>query len=101
MLLYLVQSSISLVMFYIIFRFAFSAMTFHHWNRLFLIGAVILSLLRPWTNDWIGGLWIDTHYVSWSYITEEVVIYASGQNEKVLSEGQSTFPWFWIIYITG
>lgn len=77
-------------------------MTFHHWNRLFLMGAVILSLVLPWTNDWFGVLRTDTQYVPWSYLAEEVVIYASDQKGKVLSAGQVTnVPWISIIYITG
>ena len=45
--IYILKSSVCLVLFYLFFRVLLSKETFHHFNRVALLGVLFLSLLIP------------------------------------------------------
>jgi len=47
MLVYLVKANLALVLCWALYRVAFRKLTFFQWNRIYLMGSVILSLLLP------------------------------------------------------
>jgi len=48
--IYLLKVSLGILVFYLLYRFLFSRYTFFRFNRYFLLGGMILSLLLPWIH---------------------------------------------------
>lgn len=55
-LIYLLEANISLMLFIGLYRFGFERLTFFEWNRAYLLGGLLISLVIPFVNfptfDW-------------------------------------------------
>ena len=92
MLTYLLQSSTCLIILYGIYHFVLAEMTFFRHNRIYLLGAIILSLLLPAIAPYIVMSEEQLPVVHWSYIAAEMenvyVRYDAGYDyETMLWEG--------------
>jgi len=72
MLTYFLQSSSCLIIFYGIYHFVLAEMTFFRHNRVYLLGAIILSLLLPAIAPYIVMSEEQIPVVHWSYIAAEM-----------------------------
>ncbi|MBP6446186.1 MAG: energy transducer TonB [Saprospiraceae bacterium] len=97
---YLIQASICLIILYGIYHFVLSELTFFRHNRVYLIGAIILSLLVPAIAPYIVMSQEQIPVVHWSYIAAEMEsVYVQ------YDEGFDYTMWMWallgVIYFTG
>ena len=72
MLTYLLQSSTCLIILYGIYHFVLAELTFFRHNRVYLLGAIILSLLLPAIAPYIVMSEEQIPVVHWSYIAAEM-----------------------------
>lgn len=88
MLTYLLQSSTCLIILYGIYHFVLAEMTFFGHNRVYLLGAIILSLLLPAIAPYIVMSEEQLPVVHWSYIAAEMenvyVRYDAGYNYETM-----------------
>ena len=98
---YMLKSSVCLAMFYLFYRMLLSKETFHRFNRIALLGVLLLSCLVPMmelTTAEASGL-------SQPFLElEEMVLMVRAEPEGVLTEMSSPFPWralMLLVYIGG
>ena len=98
---YMLKSSVCLAMFYLFYRMLLSKETFHRFNRIALLGVLLLSCLVPMvelTTAEASGL-------SQPFLElEEMVLTVGAESEGVLTETSSPFPWralMLLVYIGG
>ena len=98
---YMLKSSVCLAMFYLFYRMLLSKETFHRFNRIALLGVLLLSCLVPMielTTAEASGL-------SQPFLElEEMVLMVRAEPEGVLTEMSSPFPWralMLLVYVGG
>ena len=98
---YMLKSSVCLAMFYLFYRMLLSKETFHRFNRIALLGVLLLSCLVPMIElttaeaSGLGQPFLEL---------EEMVLMVRAEPEGVLTEMSSPFPWralMLLVYIGG
>ena len=98
---YMLKSSVCLAMFYLFYRMLLSKETFHRFNRIALLGVLLLSCLVPMIElttaeaSGLGQPFLDL---------EEMVLMVRAEPEGVLTETSSPFPWralMLLVYVGG
>ena len=98
---YILKSSVCLVMFYLFYRMLLSKETFHRFNRIALLGVLLLSCLVPMIElttaeaSGLGQPFLEL---------EEMVLMVEAEPEGVLTEMSSPFPWralMLLVYVGG
>ena len=100
-LVYMLKSSVCLAMFYLFYRMLLSKETFHRFNRIALLGVLLLSCLVPMIElttaeaSGLGQPFLEL---------EEMVLMVGAEPEGVLTETSSPFPWrvlMLLVYVGG
>ena len=98
---YMLKSSVCLAMFYLFYRMLLSKETFHRFNRIALLGVLLLSCLVPMIElttaeaSGLGQPFLEL---------EEMVLMVEAEPEGVLTETSSPFPWkalMLLVYVGG
>ena len=98
---YMLKSSVCLAMFYLFYRMLLSKETFHRFNRIALLGVLLLSCLVPMIElttaeaSGLGQPFLEL---------EEMVLMVRAEPEGVLTETSSPFPWralMLLVYVGG
>ena len=98
---YMLKSSVCLAMFYLFYRMLLSKETFHRFNRIALLGVLLLSCLVPMIElttaeaSGLGQPFLEL---------EEMVLMVRAEPEGVLTEMSSPFPWralMLLVYVGG
>ena len=96
-LVYILKSSLCLALFYLFYRLLLSKETFHRFNRIALLGILILSLLIPFCQVTIKQPMEIHDTVS---NLEQFFLYYSIDNQPA----KATFTWAWVLtllYLSG
>ena len=94
---YILKSSVCLAMFYLFYRSLLSKETFHRFNRVALLGVLVLSCLIPMIE-------VTTHDASAFLVLEEMILMAEVEPAGVLDETSNPFPWralMLLVYMAG
>ena len=94
---YILKSSVCLAMFYLFYRLLLSKETFHRFNRVALLGVLVLSCLIPMIE-------VTTHDASGFLVLEEMILMAEVEPAGVLDETSNPFPWralMLLVYMAG
>ena len=94
---YILKSSVCLAMFYLFYRLLLSKETFHRFNRVALLGVLVLSCLIPMIE-------VTTHDASAFLVLEEMILMAEVEPAGVLDETSNPFPWralMLLVYMAG
>ena len=83
---YILKTSVCLAMFYLFYRLLLSKETFHRFNRVALLGVLVLSCLIPMIE-------VTTHDASGFLVLEEMILMAEVEPAGVLDETSNPFPW--------
>lgn len=86
---YILKASVCLVVFYLFYRLLLSKETFHRFNRLALLGVLVLSCLIPLIE-------VTTHEpseVSQPFLSLEEMMLMAEAAPVALSEASAPFPW--------
>ena len=98
---YMLKSSVCLAMFYLFYRMLLSKETFHRFNRIALLGVLLLSCLLPL----IEVTTAEASELGQPFLElEEMVLTVGAESEDVLTETSSPFPWralMLLVYIGG
>ncbi len=68
---YLIKTNLALMLCLALYRVAFRKLTFFQWNRFYLLGSVVLSLILPLIHlPWktFMGMAADTGGIDWTYM---------------------------------
>ena len=88
---YILKASVCLVGFYLFYRLLLSRETFHRFNRMALLGVLVLSGLVPFaegTMQWFSG------FNQPLLELEEMMLMADYESEVVVEEAvAASFPW--------
>ena len=94
---YILKTSVCLAMFYLFYRLLLSKETFHRFNRVALLGVLVLSCLIPMIE-------VTTHDASGFLVLEEMILMAEVEPAGVLDETSNPFPWralMLLVYMAG
>ena len=94
---YILKTSVCLAMFYLFYRLLLSKETFHRFNRVALLGVLVLSCLIPMIE-------VTTHDASAFLVLEEMILMAEVEPAGVLDETSNPFPWralMLLVYMAG
>ena len=94
---YILKSSVCLAMFYLFYRLLLSKETFHRFNRVALLGVLVLSCIIPMIE-------VTTHDASGFLVLEEMILMAEVEPAGVLDETSNPFPWralMLLVYMAG
>ena len=98
---YILKSSVCLAMFYLFYRLLLSKETFHRFNRVALLGVLVLSFLVPLVE-------VTSHEyseMSQPFLSlEEMLLMADIESGGVLEETSVSFPWralMLLLYVLG
>ena len=94
---YILKTSVCLAMFYLFYRLLLSKETFHRFNRVALMGVLVLSCLIPMIE-------VTTHDASGFLVLEEMILMAEVEPAGVLDETSNPFPWralMLLVYMAG
>ena len=94
---YILKTSVCLAMFYLFYRLLLSKETFHRFNRVALLGVLVLSCLIPMIE-------VTTHDASGFLVLEEMILMAEVGPAGVLDETSNPFPWralMLLVYMAG
>ena len=94
---YILKTSVCLAMFYLFYRLLLSKETFHRFNRVALLGVLVLSCLIPMIE-------VTTHEASGFLVLEEMMLMAEVEPAGVLDETSNPFPWralMLLVYMAG
>ena len=94
---YILKTSVCLAMFYLFYRLLLSKETFHRFNRVALLGVLVLSCLIPMIE-------VTTHDASGFLVLEEMILMAEVEPAVVLDETSNPFPWralMLLVYMAG
>ena len=94
---YILKTSVCLAMFYLFYRLLLSKETFHRFNRVALLGVLVLSCLIPMIE-------VTTHDASGFLVLEEMILMAEVEPAGVLDETSTPFPWralMLLVYMAG
>ena len=98
---YILKSSVCLAMFYLFYRLLLSQETFHRFNRVALLGVLLLSCLIPLVE-------VTTHEtsdVSQPFLSiESVLLMADAEPAAGVEDMSAPFPWralMLLVYLTG
>ena len=94
---YILKTSVCLAMFYLFYRLLLSKETFHRFNRVALLGVLVLSCLIPMIE-------VTTHEASGFLVLEEMILMAEVEPAGVLDETSNPFPWralMLLVYMAG
>ncbi len=94
---YILKTSVCLAMFYLFYRLLLSKETFHRFNRVALLGVLVLSCLIPMIE-------VTTHDASGFLVLEEMILMAEVEPAGVLDETSNPFPWralMLLVYVAG
>ena len=94
---YILKTSVCLAMFYLFYRLLLSKETFHRFNRVALLGVLVLSCLIPMIE-------VTTHDASGFLVLEEMILMAEVESAGVLDETSNPFPWralMLLVYMAG
>ena len=94
---YILKSSVCLAMFYLFYRLLLSKETFHRFNRVALLGVLVLSCLIPMIE-------VTTHDASGFLVLEEMILMAEVEPAGVMDETSNPFPWralMLLVYMAG
>ena len=98
---YMLKSSVCLAMFYLFYRMLLSKETFHRFNRIALLGVLLLSCLLPL----IEVTTAEASELGQPFLElEEMVLTVGAESEDVLTETSSPFPWralILLVYVGG
>ena len=87
---YMLKSSVCLAMFYLFYRMLLSKETFHRFNRIALLGVLLLSCLVPM----IEVTTAEASELGQPFLElEEMMLMVGTEPEGVLTETSSPFPW--------
>ena len=98
---YILKSSVCLALFYLFYRLLLSKETFHRFNRLALLGLLLVSSLVPLMKVTMGGMG-EVSQSLWSL--EEMMLMAEAEPAEVLEETPARFPWtalMFLVYLAG
>ena len=98
---YILKSSVCLALFYLFYRLLLSKETFHRFNRLALLGLLLVSSLVPLMKVTMGGMG-EVSQSFWSL--EEMMLMAEAEPAEVLEETPARFPWtalMFLVYLAG
>ena len=98
---YILKSSVCLALFYLFYRLLLSKETFHRFNRLALLGLLMVSSLVPLLKITMAGM-AEVSQPLWSL--EEMMLMAEAEPAEVLVETPSRFPWIalmFLVYLSG
>ena len=98
---YILKSSVCLALFYLFYRLLLSKETFHRFNRLALLGLLLVSSLVPLLKVTIDGMG-EVSQSLWSL--EEMMLMAEAEPAEVLEETPARFPWtalMFLVYLAG
>ena len=98
---YILKSSVCLALFYLFYRLLLSKETFHRFNRLALLGLLLVSSLVPLMKVTMGGMG-EVSQSLWSL--EEMMLMAEAEPAEVLEETPARFPWtalMFMLYLAG
>ena len=98
---YILKSSVCLALFYLFYRLLLSKETFHRFNRLALLGLLLVSSLVPLLKVTMGGMG-EVSQSLWSL--EEMMLMAEAEPAEVLEETPARFPWtalMFLVYLAG
>ena len=84
---YILKSSVCLALFYLFYRLLLSKETFHRFNRLALLGVLVLSCAIPFVEVTIQK------QVEASISFDEIMLMAEATPFEVLEETSAPFPW--------
>ena len=94
---YILKTSVCLAMFYLFYRLLLSKETFHRFNRVALLGVLVLSCLIPMIE-------VTTHDASGFLVLEEMILMAEVEPAGVMDETSNPFPWralMLLVYMAG
>ena len=94
---YILKTSVCLAMFYLFYRLLLSKETFHRFNRVALLGVLVLSCLIPMIE-------VTTHDASGFLVLEEMILMAEVEPAGVLEGTSNPFPWralMLLVYMAG
>ena len=98
---YILKSSVCLALFYLFYRLLLSKETFHRFNRLALLGLLMVSSLVPLLKITMAGM-AEVSQPLWSL--EEMMLMVEAEPAEVLVETPSRFPWIalmFLVYLSG
>ena len=98
---YILKSSVCLALFYLFYRLLLSKETFHRFNRLALLGLLMVSSLVPLLKITMAGM-AEVSQSLWSL--EEMMLMAEAEPAEALVETPSRFPWIalmFLVYLSG
>ena len=97
---YILKASLCLALFYLFYRLLLSKETFHRFNRIALLGLLVLSGVVPF----IGVTMQEAPEVSQTFLSLEDMMVPVGERLDVLDETPKRFPWnalAFLIYALG
>jgi hypothetical protein len=98
---YMLKSSVCLAMFYLFYQMLLSKETFHRFNRIALLGVLLLSCLVPMMEVTTA----ETSELGQPFLElEEMMLMVGTEPEGVLAETSSPFPWralMLLVYLGG
>lgn len=98
LVLVLLESSVALLLFYLVYYFGLRKETFFKANRFYLLWSVVASLSIPWINLNFSSS-ISNNQIFYN-VLETVTVNAIGYEQSLIS-AITTFQWIAIIYIAG
>ena len=97
---YILKTSLCLALFYLFYRLLLSKETFHRFNRIALLGVLVLSCLIPFAKVTIQEA---PEVGQVSLLLEEMMVSVQ-EPEAVLEETSARFPWIallMLVYVSG
>ena len=98
---YILKSSVCLALFYLFYRLLLSKETFHRFNRVALLGVLVLSFLIPLVQVSVH----EPSGVEQPFLSlEEMLLMADLEPAGVVEEASAPFPWralVLLVYILG
>lgn len=97
LILYLLQSAVSLILLYLVYWLFLRKDTFFHINRIYLVFSISFSLLIPLLK--INLFYVDT--ATTYYVLLDAITITANSIEPAISKNLSTFQVIGIVYLTG
>ena len=97
---YILKTSLCLALFYLFYRLLLSKETFHRFNRIALLGVLVLSCLIPFAKVTIQ----EAPEVGQVFLSLEEMMVSVQEPEAVLEETSARFPWIallMLVYVSG
>ena len=97
---YILKTSLCLALFYLFYRLLLSKETFHRFNRIALLGVLVLSCLIPFAKVTV----LETPEMGQVFLSLEEMMVSVQEPEAVLEETPARFPWIallMLVYVTG